>query len=360
MENKDNIYCVIMAGGIGSRFWPMSTSAYPKQFHDVLGTGRTLLQQTYDRLLKFCKPDNIYVITDNNYSGLVQEQIPQIDKANIIGEPVGMNTAPCVIYSSMKIYKENPNAQILVCPADHLILNEEKFKENVLLAIDNSIHNNGLFTLGIKPTRPDTGYGYIQYIKGEGVVKKVKTFTEKPNLELAQKFIQSGDFLWNSGIFIWSAKNILNSFQEYLPEMYNVFSKLEKYLNTDEEVQEINKVYPTLQKVSIDVGIMEKDENVYVIPSEFGWSDLGTWLSLYEQAKKDENKNVFLGKNILTYNSTGNIVYTQQEKVVVLDGLNDYMVVDTPNALLVSPIKNNQEVKTYVTDLKLSKKDRFI
>ena len=310
--DKKNTCCVILAGGIGSRFWPMSTTNNPKQFHDVLGVGRTLIQQTYDRLLNFCNPENIYVITDKNYTDLVKEQIPEINKENIIAEPVGMNTAPCAIYSAMKIYKKNPEAEILVCPSDHLILNEEKFTETVLLALKNSKENQGLYTLGIQPTRPDTGYGYIQYIEEKGKVKKVKTFTEKPNLDLAEKFLKSGDFLWNSGIFIWSAKDILASFKKYLPEMYNTFEDIKDYLNTEKEAEEVQIIYPTLQKVSIDVGIMEKDKNVYVIPSQFGWSDLGTWLSLYDQAEKDNNENAILGKSTLTYNSKGNIIYAQK------------------------------------------------
>ena len=354
--DKKNTCCVILAGGIGSRFWPMSTTNNPKQFHDVLGVGRTLIQQTYDRLLNFCNPENIYVITDKNYTDLVKEQIPEINKENIIAEPVGMNTAPCAIYSAMKIYKKNPEAEILVCPSDHLILNEEKFTETVLLALKNSKENQGLYTLGIQPTRPDTGYGYIQYIEEKGKVKKVKTFTEKPNLDLAEKFLKSGDFLWNSGIFIWSAKDILASFKKYLPEMYNTFEDINDCLNTEKEAEEVQIIYPTLQKVSIDVGIMEKDKNVYVIPSQFGWSDLGTWLSLYDQAEKDNNENAILGKSTLNYNSKGNIIYTQKNKVTVIDGLEDYIVVDTENALLISPIKNSQEIKRYVTDIKFHKK----
>ena len=358
--DRKNIYCVILAGGVGSRFWPMSTTNNPKQFHDVLGVGRTLVQQTYDRLLNFCNPENIYVITDKNYTDLVKEQIPELNTENVIAEPVGMNTAPCAIYSAMKIYKKNPEAEILVCPSDHLILNEERFTETVLLALKSSKENQGLYTLGIKPTRPDTGYGYIQYVKGENEVKKVKTFTEKPNLDLAEKFIKSGDFLWNSGIFIWSAKDILDSFKKYLPEMYSIFASINDVLNTEQEASKVKEIYPTLQKVSIDVGIMEKDKNVYVIPSQFGWSDLGTWLSLYEQVEKDNNRNAVLGKSTFIYNSKGNILYTQKDKVTVIDGLKDYIVVDTEKALLISPVKNSQEIKRYVTDIKLNKKQKYI
>ncbi|MBV7440693.1 mannose-1-phosphate guanylyltransferase [Weeksellaceae bacterium TAE3-ERU29] len=358
--DKKNTYCVILAGGVGSRFWPMSTTNHPKQFHDILGVGRTLIQQTYDRLLSFCNSENIYVITDGNYIDLVKEQIPELNIENIIGEPVGMNTAPCALYSAMKIYKKNPKAEILVCPSDHLILNEERFTETVLLALKSSKENQGLYTLGIKPTRPDTGYGYIQYVESDKQIKKVKTFTEKPNLDLAEKFLKSGDFLWNSGIFIWSAKDILDSFKKYLPEMYNAFNSINDYLNTKDELSKVKEVYPTLQKVSIDVGIMEKDKNVYVIPSQFGWSDLGTWLSLYEQADKDDNKNAKLSKNIFTYSSNRNIIYTQKNKVTVIDKLEGYIVVDTNDALLISPIENSQKIKNYVTDIKLNKKQRHI
>uniref|UniRef100_UPI0039A781A2 mannose-1-phosphate guanylyltransferase n=1 Tax=Ornithobacterium rhinotracheale TaxID=28251 RepID=UPI0039A781A2 len=359
--DKKNIYCVIMAGGVGSRFWPMSTTSNPKQFHDVLGTGKTLIQQTFDRLLNFCLPENIYVITDQKYTDLVQEQLPKISPENIVAEPVGMNTAPCAIYTAYKIYKCNPEAEILVCPSDHLILNEQKFTEIALTALENSAKNHGLYTLGIQPTRPDTGYGYIQFdAADEGEVKKVKTFTEKPNLELAQQFLQSGDFLWNSGIFIWSAKDILNSFENHMPEMSQAFQAVENVLNTNKEVEEIKRVYPTLQQVSVDVAIMEKEQNVYVIPSEFGWSDLGTWLSLYENTEKDENGNAFSSKNVFTYNAKDNIIFAPQEKLVVVDGLEDYIVVDTPQALLISPIENSQEIKSYVRDLKLNKKEKFV
>lgn len=358
MKDK-NIYGVILAGGIGSRFWPVSTSEYPKQFHDFLGVGRTFIQQTYDRLLSLCPAENIYVITDVRYTDLVKNQLPELEKENIIEESIGMNTAACAIYSAAKIHKKNSEARILICPSDHLILNQNQFNENALLALERA-KEKGLFTLGIYPTRPDTGYGYIQFVESEDKVKKVKTFTEKPSLEIAEKFIKSGDFLWNSGIFIWSAEAILKSFKENLPEMYSVFESVKEKLNTLEEKEVIKKIYPTLQKVSVDVGIMEKEREIYVVPSDFGWSDLGTWQSLFMQIEKDCNNNVLLAESVFAYNATGNIVHTEQDKAIIIDGLKDYMVVDTPNALLISPIEKSQEIKTYVTNLKLNKKEKFI
>lgn len=359
-EKINNTYCVIMAGGIGSRFWPMSTAKFPKQFHDALDCGRTLIQLTYDRLLKITSNENIFVITDKNYAELVQEQLPELEPQQIISEPLGMNTAPCALYSALKIYKKDADAQILLCPSDHLILDEDKFVKNVSMILEKDSEEKGLYTLGIEPTRPDTGYGYIQYITDENPIKKVKTFTEKPNKELALQFIQSGDFLWNSGIFIWSAKTILKAFKKHLPEMYSSLYSVYDSLNTEKEVKKIRKVYPTLTRSSIDVGVMEKSKNVYVLPSRFGWSDLGSWTSLYENKKHDKNENAVSKKFIKTYNSSGNIIHTENDKAIVIDSLNDYIVVDTKKALLICPLSKDQEVKNYVNDLKLSKGEKFV
>lgn len=357
---KQNTYCVIMAGGIGTRFWPMSTSKFPKQFHDVLGTGKTLLQQTYDRLLQITQQDKIFVITDQEYTQFVQTQLPQIAENQIIAEPMGMNTAPCALYSAMKIQKLDKNAKILLCPSDHLIMNEKKFADKANLALMNLDEQDGLYTLGIQPTRPDTGYGYIQYIESDSEIKKVKTFTEKPDRELAEKFILSGDFLWNSGIFIWRASTIIQSFQTYLPDMYQAMQAIYDDLNGQKEHKKIRKVYPLLQKISIDNGIMEKCKQVYVIPASFGWSDLGTWNSLYENSNRDKQRNSIVGKMVKTYNSRGNMVHIESDKAVVIEGLENFIVIDTEKALLICPLAEDQEVKKYVNDLKLSKGEKFV
>lgn len=357
--NRDT-YCVIMAGGIGTRFWPMSTSKYPKQFHDILGTGKTLIQQTFERLLKVTDKHKIYVITDASYADLVAEQLPQISKEQIIAEPVGMNTAACVLYSALKLNKLNQNAKMLICPSDHLILNEERFAEKVNIALSSIDTQDGLYTLGINPTRPDTGYGYIQFKEGDSEVKEVKTFTEKPSLEIAEKFLQSGEFLWNSGIFIWSSHTILKAFKAYLPEMYQQMYSVLDALNTASEEKEIARIYPTLQKTSIDVGILEKGDNVYVLPVSFGWSDLGTWSSLYATFNKNEENNAVNAHFSKFYNAGQNMVHVEGEKAVVIDGLEDYIVVDTEKALLICPLENDQKVKQYVNDLKLSKGEKFV
>ncbi len=360
MESAKNLYGVIMAGGIGSRFWPMSTSNYPKQFHDVLGTGKTLIQQTFDRLKKLIPNENIYVITGAEYEELTLQQLPEMDSNNVITEPVGMNTAPCALYSALKIRKINSKGKMLLCPSDHLILNEDEFVKNIQIALNGINETKGIFTLGIEPSRPDTGYGYIQYEESDKPYKPVKTFTEKPQLEMAKKFLKSGDFLWNSGIFIWSVEKIIQEFETYLPGMTHLFEKEIDQLNTPNEKQTIQRIYPLLTKISIDNGIMEKTKDVYVIPSNFGWTDLGTWGSLYEQVKKDNQDNAIVANYSRFYNATNNMVYIEnKEKAVVIDGLNDFIVVDTPNALLICPKDKDQEVKKYVNDLKLNKGERF-
>lgn len=358
---KNNNYGVIMAGGVGSRFWPLSTTAYPKQFHDILGTGRTFLQQTYDRLAKIIPQDQIYVVTLDEYVELTLEQLPKLSREQIIAEPIGMNTAPCNLYAAMLINEKNPDARIVVAPSDHVILDEKVFLEKLNFALEKSSDKEILITLGIQPTRPDTGYGYIQFIEDEsdGELKKVKTFTEKPGIELAEVFYKSGEFLWNAGIFIWHVQTILKSFQEFLPEMYDSFKTIKQMLSSSEGMEEMRRVYGTVQFISVDNGIMEKAENVYVIPSSFGWSDLGTWKSLYENSKKDKQGNIKRGKPILTYNSGNSLIYTTQNKAVIVDGLENYIVVDTENALLICPMDNDQTIKTYVSDLKLNKGDQF-
>ena len=359
MLEKNN-YCVIMAGGIGSRFWPLSTQKFPKQFQDILGTGRTMIQQTYDRISQIIPNENIFVITNKEYVPLCSQQLPEIPEENFVGEPMMKNTSACNLYMSNKIYNLNPNANLVILPADHLILKEKNFIEKLQFAFQLIARHDYLVTLGIKPTRPDTGYGYIQYLNaGDEKVFKVKTFTEKPNLEIAKAFLESGDFLWNAGIFLWNVKTILKAFEKYLPEMVQQFNVCD--YNTADENQCIEAIYPKVQKISIDNSILEKAENVYVIPADLGWSDLGTWTSVYTNAEKDPENNALNSKNILTYNAKGNIIRIRKNKAAVIDGLKNYIIVDTEKALLICPRSNDQIIKDYVLDLKnLKKSERFM
>lgn len=350
-----------MAGGIGSRFWPMSTQKFPKQFQDILGVGRTMIQQTYDRISKIIPNENIFVITNKEYVSLSHQQLPEIPENNIVGEPLMKNTAACNLYMANKIAEIDSDATIVVLPADHLILKEDVFLEKVELAFDIASKNDYLVTLGITPTRPDTGYGYIQFVdKKDANHFKVKTFTEKPILEIAQSFLESGDFLWNAGIFIWNVKSIHRAFEAHLPEMTQHFMACE--YNGEGEENCIELIYPKVQKISIDNGILEKAKNVYVIPSDLGWSDLGTWTSVYENAEKDENENTVKLKYLLSYNSKGNIVRMKSNnKAVIIDGLENFIIVDTDKALLICPRDNDQLIKDYVLDLKNFKKgERFM
>lgn len=352
----NNQYCVIMAGGIGSRFWPMSTHKNPKQFQDILGTGRTMIQQTFDRISKLIPAENIFVITNVEYVEMSQEQLPEIPVENIVGEPVMKNTAACNLYMSNKIEAINPDANIIILPADHLILKEDVFLDKVRMAFNIASENDYLITLGISPTRPDTGYGYIQFMTEEDkTVFKVKTFTEKPDLEIAKTFLESGDFLWNAGIFIWNVKSIKKAFEKLLPEMAQQFTECE--YNTSSENACIQVIYPKVNKISIDNGILEKADNVYVIPADLGWSDLGTWTSVYENSEKNEQNNAFQSKHILTYNASGNIIQLKDNnKAAIVDGLEDYIIIDTDLALLICPKDNDQLIKDYVLDLKNFKK----
>lgn len=344
-----------MAGGIGSRFWPLSRTSYPKQFIDILGTGKTLIQQTYERFLKIVPKENIFILTNDNYINLVKAQLNQIDDAQIIGEPIMRNTAPCIAYGSHKIRKINPNACIVVAPSDHLIMETDEFTRCINIALEAASKNDCLITLGIKPSRPDTGYGYIQYNtqKIEENFFKVKTFTEKPSLEIAKTFVQSGDFLWNAGIFVWSAENIIKSFGKYLPEMNDIFLEGTDIYNTGKEKEFIQSAFTQCTNISIDYGIMEKADNVYVLPSEFGWSDLGTWDSVYELSEKDYVGNaVRPAERVIMYDSSNCMVNVPIGKLVVLQGLHDYIVVEDNNTLLICPRDQEQEIKQIVADIK--------
>ena len=353
--NKNN-YAVIMAGGIGSRFWPMSKASLPKQFLDILGTGETLIQQTFRRLQKICPAENILIVTNKNYKNLCLEQLADVVEKNILCEPAMRNTAPCVAYAAFKIQSENPDANMVIAASDHIITKEDEFVRVMNDCLEVSATNDVLLTIGITPSRPDTGYGYIQFID-QGLaknkkVRKVKTFTEKPNQELALNFIDSGDFLWNSGIFVWSAKSITLAYRKYLHDMYAVFEEGKSFYNTEEEEEYIDRVFPGCKNISIDYGVMEKSDKVYVYPADFGWSDLGTWGSLYTHLELDEHQNAIQGNKVMLYNSSDNIVNVPKDKLVVLQGLSGYIVVESEGTLLVCKKEDEQQIKQFVADIK--------
>lgn len=357
---QENNYCVIMAGGIGSRFWPMSRSSYPKQFIDILGTGQSLLQQTFERLKKLSAADRIYIVTNEDYKELVIEQLG-VNEEQVLCEPSRRNTAPCIAYANYVISKRNPNANIIVAPADHLILKEDRFLEVMNTALEFTANNDALLTLGIKPSRPDTGYGYIQFDdSNDEEIKKVKTFTEKPDLELAKQFVESGEFSWNSGMFIWSLSSINSAFEQLLAEIDDLFKERKDAFGTSDEKKAISDIYSVCKSISIDYGIMEKASNVYVISADIGWSDLGTWGSIYGHLKQDTDGNAVVGKNVMLYDSERNIVSVPNEKLVVIEGLKDYIVVESNNTLLICRKEEEQKIKEFVTDIKLNKGDRFV
>jgi mannose-1-phosphate guanylyltransferase len=357
-----NYYVAIMAGGIGSRFWPVSRTNLPKQFLDILGTGKTLIQWTFERFATFIPKENIYVVTSDDYVDLVAEQLADIPKENILNEPSRKNTAPCIAYISYKLAQKNPDACLLCAPADHIILDQETFRQVAIAAFDFAQHIKSIVTIGIKPSHPNTGYGYIQYepLSVAENVHKVKTFTEKPNLELAKTFIDSGDFLWNGGIFIWQVKNIIAAFEKYLPEMSEVFAAEMEHFNTEKEQEVINRIYPQCTSISIDNGIMEKADNVYVIPADFGWSDLGTWNSAYDNLEKDYYGNAVTGNNVVVIDAKNCMVHAPKNKLHVLQGLEDFIVIDTKDALLICKKDKEQDIKEYVAEVKRNIGDQYL
>jgi mannose-1-phosphate guanylyltransferase len=359
--NKHN-YVAIMAGGIGSRFWPMSRTDMPKQFLDILNIGRTLIQATFDRFATFIPVENIYIVTANQYKSIVEEQLPEINKKNILCEPSRKNTAPCIAYISYKLLEIDPNANLICAPADHLITEKQAFIDTCEKALHFTSHIKALVTLGIKPTNPNTGYGYIQYeslAAGENTFK-VKLFTEKPDLELAKTFVASGDFLWNAGIFVWQVKNIVKAFEINAPELHEVFDAEKQHLNTEEEQSAIERIYPQCTNISIDYAVMEKADNVYVIPSSFGWSDLGTWKSAYETIERDYLDNAVGGNEVIVIDATKNMVQVPNNKLVVLQGLDDFIIVDTNDVLLICKKDKEQEIKEYVAEVKRKKGDKYL
>jgi mannose-1-phosphate guanylyltransferase len=358
-----NTYVAIMAGGIGSRFWPRSRASMPKQFIDILGLGKTLIQSTYDRFRHICDADQIYVVTNEGYRPIVSEQLPDLGQEQILGEPMRRNTAPCIAYVAQCIYAKDPDANIIVAPSDHLITDEASFYAVIEKAMQHIQEHEDLITLGIRPTRPDTGYGYIQYEEdlqpSEGV-HKVKTFTEKPNLELAKTFLSSGDFLWNSGIFVWKARTILDAFSKHLPEVGEAFQGIADNIGQPEHADSLRQAYSIVTNISIDYGVMEKAENVMVIPASFGWSDLGTWGSLYDRYSRDYLGNAVNGDNVMIYDATNCMIMAPDNKLVVVQGLDDFLVVDTENILLICEKEKEQYIKQITGDVKRKKGDRFL
>lgn len=360
MTNKDN-YCVIMGGGIGSRFWPFSRKTLPKQFLDFFGTGRSLLQQTFDRFNKIIPTENILVVTNEMYADLVRFQLPELEPEQILLEPTRRNTAPCIAWASYHIRALNPNANIVVAPSDHLILKEGEFLEAVKKGLEFVAQSDKLLTLGIKPNRPETGYGYIQIAeKEEENFYKVKTFTEKPELELAKVFLESGEFYWNSGLFLWNVKSIIKAGEKALPELSNILKKGEGLYGTPEEKIFIDENFPLCPNVSIDFGVMEKADNVYVSLGDFGWSDLGTWGSLYDLSPKDDNQNVVLKGESLIYNSKDNIVVLPKNKLAVIEGLEGYLVAESENVLLICKKDEEHAIRKYVNDAQIKLGEEYI
>jgi len=353
-------YCIIMAGGIGSRFWPFSRNDRPKQFLDFFGTGRSLLQMTVDRFLPFVPFENILIVSNVIYKDLILEQLPQIAPHQVLLEPTRRNTAPCIAYATHRIKAITPEANIIVAPSDHLIMKEAEFVKTIQKGLNFVQHNDQLLTLGIKPSRPETGYGYIKVADGENGLRKAITFTEKPDIELAKVFVKSGEFFWNSGMFLWNLRTIDNAFAEMLPEIYQTFEQGNGLYNTAKEQEFINEIYPSCHNISIDYGIMEKASNVCVLTANFGWSDLGTWGSLYELSGKDENGNATLKCNAQYYNSKDNIVVMSPEKLAVIDDLDGYIVAEEDKVLLICKKENEQRIRQYVADVLVRFDGKFI
>jgi mannose-1-phosphate guanylyltransferase len=350
-----------MAGGIGSRFWPVSTSHKPKQFLDILGVGKSLLRLTYERLSHICPTENFFVVTNNQYENIVLEQIPEFSSAQVLKEPLRRNTAPCIAYGVHEIRKQNQNANIIVAPSDHLIVNETEFLSVINTGLDIVQNNNVLLTLGIKPSRPDTGYGYIQtgdvsFQHNHHTANIVKTFTEKPDCNLAKFFVDSGEFYWNSGIFLWSVDSISHAFEKHLKVVFDLF----EFQLSNKECLNIDEIYAKCPNISIDFGVMEKADNVHVLQTDFGWSDLGTWGALYDNIDKDSKNNALIGGDIYMYDGNDNMISVPARKIAVVDNLHGYIIVDSDDILLICKKENEQKIRQYVHDVKLQKGDTFI
>jgi len=359
--NKNN-YVAIMAGGIGSRFWPMSRTSYPKQFLDILNTGKTLLQATYERYHAFIPNKNIYIVTSEEYIPIVRQQLPQLPAENIIGEPERKNTAPCIAYISFKLKQINPDANLIVAPSDHLIEDQQQFQHNCLQALNFTSKNNAFVTLGIKPTYANTGYGYIQFEQNaiEAGVYPVQRFTEKPNKETATSFFNDGSYLWNSGIFIWKVKDIIDAFRNYAPDLFDIFVCGASELNGPFEKAAIKHIFKYCESISIDYAIMEKAKNVFVIPADFKWSDLGTWNSAWENFEKDNAQNAIAGENTILVDAKGCIVHSSDKKLVLVGGVDDLIIVNTDDALLICKKENEQQIKDYLAKIKQTKGELYL
>lgn len=352
-----------MAGGVGSRYWPLSRESKPKQFIDILGTGKSFIRQTYERFSPFIKDENFIVVTSEKYRSLVLEHIPELTESQILCEPVRRNTAPCICYAANRIASMCDDAVMIVTPADHLITNNRKFENTISIAVETAVKHNCLMTIGIKPSRPETGYGYIQtevVNAGEGEAMKVKAFTEKPHRELAEVFVECGEFLWNSGIFIWSVNAIKEAFEAYAPDIHALFQQGEGLFNTDKEREFIDNIYPRCENISIDYGIMEKSDKVGVVCADFGWSDVGTWRSMYELSDKDAEGNSLSDNNVFMYNCEGCVVRAPQDKLVITDSLKDYIIVDSGDVLMISPLGKEQDIKLYTEDVRRKKGEEFL
>ena len=352
MLENNNRYITIMAGGVGSRFWPASTEDTPKQFLDILGVGKSLLRLTFERFLNLVPADRILIVTNKKYKALTQFHLPELPEENILCEPSRNNTAPCVAYTALRLKAINPDAVFVTAPSDHVILKEQAFLEKITEAFQYVESNNAIVTLGIQPTRPDTGYGYIEVDEHDIVVPhKVSSFKEKPNIEVAQQYLDAENYLWNAGIFVWKAEDLIKSFKSNAPDIISILTEDESQFASDNEQSYIDRVYPNTPSISVDYAILEKANNVYTIPADIGWSDLGTWNSLHAFLDKDQNLSVTIGDNTHLINTTNTIVRSDSAKIVVIKGLDDYIVVDEPDALLIYPKGDEQEIKQVVKDI---------
>lgn len=342
---NENNFAILMAGGVGSRFWPVSTTSKPKQFRDLLGSGETLIQTTFRRLNKIIPAENIFILTNEIYEDLVKEQLLGVKNEQIVLEPAMRNTAPAVLLAALKIRKKNEDSLMIMAPSDHWIENEAAFISDVDLAFEACRKEERIITLGIRPTFPNTGFGYIKFEKGPEKIRKVQNFTEKPSFEKARDFLLQGNYMWNAGIFIWNTSYLLQSFQRNLPEMYELFAAGEEVLNASTEAEFIKRTYPKAENISIDYGILERESNIYVIPAGFDWNDLGTWGALYDEVDKDENKNAVLKARVHAVKASGNIISSNSNKIVVVEGINDFIIIDENDVLLIVPKEKEQEIK---------------
>ncbi|MDR1054598.1 MAG: mannose-1-phosphate guanylyltransferase [Prevotellaceae bacterium] len=361
---QKNSYCIIMAGGIGSRFWPLSRKSKPKQFLDILGTGKTFIRQTFERFANIIPVENFLVVTGVDYKQLVLEQIPELAENQILCEPIRRNTAPCIAYATYKLLQKNPDATVVVTPSDHLIMNETGFLEVIINSLNFARNHAALVTIGLKPLRPETGYGYIQVNREEkelcsGAICKVKTFTEKPDMETARVFVESGEFYWNSGIFIWNLQSIKQALEENIPDISAIFAAGVNTYDTSEEENFIADAYSQCRNISIDYGVMEKSQNVFVFGADFGWSDVGTWDSLFHLLQKDEHGNAVIGENVFLRDVNNCMVNIANNKLLLISDIHDFLIVDTDDVLLICPRNDEERIKLLIADVIIEKGPRL-